>query len=359
MFSPALQRTRAATEAIYLHIKWAFEAGYRRFEWTCDPLNVASMRAAERFGFTYEALFRQAYVAKGRNRDKAVFSITDRDWPALRTAFDTWLAPENFDAEGQQKQSLRDLTAPAVHARTTPSDRGLTNELGQPVDHPVADWTPPPRPSRVSMAGRYCRLDPLAVEHAEALYAAHGRDAEGRNWTYLPEGPFDTVDGYRAWVWTAAISPDPLHYTIITDDGPVGTASLMRSNPEAGSIEVGYITFSPLLQRTRAATESMFLMMKWSFEAGYRRYEWKCNSLNGPSRSAAMRLGFSYEGVFRQHLIVKGGNRDTAWYGATDSEWPALKAAFETWLDPSNFDTDGQQKQSLSDLTRPVLVNTG
>ena len=359
MFSRVLQRTRAATEAIFLHMQWAFENGYRRFEWTCDPLNVASMGAAERFGITYEALFRQAYVSKDRNRDKAIFAVTDKDWPEVKAAFETWLAPGNFDPEGQQHQSLRTLTGPAVHARTRPVDRGLRNDLDQPVDHPVPDWQPPIRPTRETLAGRYCRLEPLALEHADALFEAHSHDSEGRNWTYMPVGPYSDADTYKTWVRTAAISPDPMQFTIITDRGPVGTASLLRINPDAGSIEVGFIAFSPLLQRTRAATEAMFLMMQWSFDAGYRRYEWKCNDLNAPSRRAAQRLGLSYEGTFRQAQIVKGGNRDTAWYAAIDTEWPALKTAFQTWLDPANFDEDGRQRQSLSDLTRPILVATG
>ena len=231
--------------------------------------------------------------------------------------------------------------------------------LGDPIGAPLPDWTPPPTPTRMTLTGQYCRLEPLTMDHAEALHAAHREDKEGRNWTYLPEGPFFEFDGYRDLVWRCAASADPMHYTIITDKGPVGTASYLRINPGAGSIEVGYITFSPLLQRTRAATETMYLMMKWAFEAGYRRYEWKCNALNAPSRTAAMRLGLSYEGVFRQCQIVKGGNRDTAWYAAIDSEWPAISQAMERWLSPDNFDADGQQKESLSALTRPILVNVG
>ena len=359
MFSPALQRTRAATEAIFLKIRWAFEHGYRRFEWTCDPLNAASMGAAERFGFSYEATFRQAYVTKGRNRDKAIFAIIDTDWPAIRKAFETWLDPSNFRADGRQKVSLRELTSGLVRARANPKISRLTNNLGQPVDEEVQNWSVPPRPPRTTLQGRYCRLEPLSLDHASALHAAHGRDTAGRNWTYLPAGPYDTEADYAAWVAEAAASDDPLHYTIMTDDGPVGTASFLRIAPEAGSIEVGYITFSPLLQRTIASTEAMFLMMKWVYEAGYRRYEWKCNDLNAPSRRAAQRLGFSYEGTFLQNQIVKGGNRDTAWYASIDAEWPALKAAFETWLDPANFNADGTQRHSLSDLTRPILVAEG
>lgn len=233
------------------------------------------------------------------------------------------------------------------------------NALGQPVGHQVPGWASPPAPTRMSMEGRYCRLEPLVLDHAPALYEALSEDREGRIWTYMAQGPFASVDAYRDWVWGAAQGSDPLHYTILADGRALGTASYLRIAPAAGSIEVGWITYSPALQRTRAATEAMYLMMRWAFEAGYRRYEWKCHALNAASRRAAQRLGFSYEGVFRQAVVVKGRNRDSAWYAAIDSEWPAIRAAMETWLDPVNFGSDGTQRQSLSALTRPVLVATG
>ncbi len=356
MFAPQLQQSTAATEAIYLMARTVFDLGYRRLEWTCDPVNAASMGAAERFGFTYEALFRQAYVTKGRNRDKAYFAITDEDWPKIDAAFQEWLSPENFDADGRQTQSLRNLTAPLVHARGRVKSADLTNAHGQPLEPEVQGWTPPPLPERVVMEGRYCRLEPLTSAHAEDLFAAHTTDTEGRMWTYLPAGPFAALEDFRPFVDALEASEDPLHYAILVDGKAIGSASYLRIAPNAGSIEVGYITYSPLLQRTIASTEAMFLMMEWAFNAGYRRYEWKCNALNGPSRRAAQRLGFSYEGVFRQAQITKGRNRDTAWYGMIDSEWPELKAAFDTWLDPANFDGDGRQRQRLSDLTAPILV---
>jgi RimJ/RimL family protein N-acetyltransferase len=232
-------------------------------------------------------------------------------------------------------------------------------QLGEPIGAPVPDWTPPPAPTRMVLEGRYCRLKPLALSHAPALFDALSADAEGRIWTYMPNGPFASADAYRDWVWGAAQGADPLHYAILVEGRPVGTASYLRIAPSAGSIEVGYITYSPALQRTRAATEAMYLMMAWAFEAGYRRYEWKCNALNAASRRAAQRLGLSYEGVFRQAVVVKGRNRDSAWYAAIDSDWPTIRAAMERWLDPANFDGDGVQRQSLSPLTRPVLVASG
>lgn len=234
-----------------------------------------------------------------------------------------------------------------------------TNELGQTVGAKVAGWTPPPAPTRMTMQGRYCRLEPLTLDHAPAIWEALAEDRGGGMWTYMPNGPFEGPDAYRGWVWGAAQGPDPLQFAILADDRPVGTASYLRIAPAAGSIEVGYITYSPALQRTRAATEAMYLMMKWAFEAGYRRYEWKCNALNAASRRAAQRLGLSYEGIFRQAVVVKGRNRDSAWYAAIDSEWPAIRAAMETWLDPANFAPDGTQRQSLSVLTKPILVATG
>ena len=236
------------------------------------------------------------------------------------------------------------------------------NHLNQPVDFPVPDWEPPPPPARETLEGRFCRLEPLDPErHADSLYDANASDAEGRNWTYLPYGPFDTREGYRAWMEQTCRGGDPLFYTVVENEknGAVGVASYLRIDPANGSIEVGHINYSPLLQRTPAATEAMYLMMKHVFELGYRRYEWKCNALNAPSRVAAQRLGFSFEGVFRQAGVVKGRNRDTAWYAMIDKEWPALREAFLRWLDPSNFDERGRQRVRLSFLTAPVLKQRG
>jgi RimJ/RimL family protein N-acetyltransferase len=236
-----------------------------------------------------------------------------------------------------------------------------TSEFGDPIGAPMPGWAAPPKPTRSVMQGRIVRLEPLVVAHAEALHDANTQGADGRNWTYLPYGPFESPGSFRDWVGEVARDGDPLFYTVMrqSDGQAAGVASYLRIAPASGSIEVGHINFSPLLQRTPGATEAMYLMMQWAFQAGYRRYEWKCDALNAPSRRAAMRLGLSYEGVFRQATVVKGRNRDTAWYAAIDSEWPALKAAFETWLDPANFDAAGRQRQSLSALTRPVLVNAG
>ncbi|HLS19380.1 MAG TPA: GNAT family protein [Paracoccaceae bacterium] len=233
------------------------------------------------------------------------------------------------------------------------------NALGQPVGPLLPDWAPPPAPTRMSMQGRYCRLEPLALDHAPALYEAFSEDQTGGLWTYMPRGPFDSIDAYRQWMWGAVQSADPLHYAILVDGRPLGSASYLRIAPGAGSIEVGWITYAPALQRTRAATEAMYLMMRWAFDAGYRRYEWKCDALNAPSRRAAQRLGFSFEGIFRQAVVVKGRNRDTAWYAAIDRDWPAIRDAMERWLDPTNFDENGMQHQSLSALTRSALVATG
>ncbi|MEL7464506.1 MAG: GNAT family protein [Pseudomonadota bacterium] len=230
----------------------------------------------------------------------------------------------------------------------------------QPLGAPLPDWTPPPAPPRTPISGRYARVEPFDPGlHVEDLYAANS--ASDAIWTYMPQGPFASFAEYRDWMTANCTGDDPLFHTIIdlADGKAKGVASYLRIAPAAGSIEVGYITYSPSLQRTRAGTEAMFLMMKRAFELGYRRYEWKCNALNAPSRSLAMRLGLSYEGVFRQMQVVKGRNRDTAWYAAIDEEWPALRTAFETWLDPANFDADGRQKKSLSALTKPILVAAG
>jgi RimJ/RimL family protein N-acetyltransferase len=193
------------------------------------------------------------------------------------------------------------------------------------------------------------------------LFAAHAADPEGRNWTYLPYGPFRTFADYHAWMRADCLGDDPLFFAIIDipEEQPVGVASYLRIAPANGSIEVGHIHYSPRLQRSPAATEAMYLMIKRAFDLGYRRYEWKCDALNAPSRAAAQRLGLSFEGVFRQATVYKGRNRDTAWYAAIDSEWPALRAAFEAWLAPDNFDPQGQQRTRLTDLTRPILKQRG
>jgi RimJ/RimL family protein N-acetyltransferase len=236
------------------------------------------------------------------------------------------------------------------------------NELGQPVGFPLPAWTPPPSPSREPMDGQFCRLEPLDPgRHAAPLFAANVADVEGRSWTYLPYGPFHTLEDYREWMSTFCLGDDPMFSAIVdrTEGEPVGVASYLRIAPASGSIEVGHIHYSPRLQRRPAATEAMYLMMKKAFELGYRRYEWKCDALNAPSRSAAQRLGLSFEGLFRQATVYKDRNRDTAWYAAIDLEWPPLHEAFRAWLDPGNFDDKGRQRTALSDGTRHLLKRRG
>ena len=229
-----------------------------------------------------------------------------------------------------------------------------TNHLGQPVGEPLPDWTPRPRPSRTPIAGRLCRLEPLeAGRHAEALYETHALDAEGRNWTYLPYGPFASGEDLAAWITSVEESEDPMFFAIVdlATERATGWASYLRIDPEMGSIEVGHLAYSPLLQRTPAATEAMYLMMRRAFdELGYRRYEWKCNSLNAPSWNAAERLGFVHEGVFRQAWVQNGRNRDQAWFSIIDREWPSIRAALQRWLDPSNFDAAGGQRRPLREF---------
>jgi RimJ/RimL family protein N-acetyltransferase len=204
------------------------------------------------------------------------------------------------------------------------------------------------------MEGRFCRVEPLDItKHAEKLFAANRLDADGRNWTYLSVDAPATLAEYRSWLEKAAAGDDPFFHAIIDlkTGKAVGVATYMRIDRANGVIEVGNINYSPLLQRKPAATEAMFLMMRRVFdELGYRRYEWKCDSLNAPSRAAALRLGFRYEGIFRQAVVTKGRNRDTAWFSIIDSEWPALKRAFEQWLAPDNFDAEAKQRRPLSEL---------
>ncbi|MBS0211315.1 MAG: GNAT family N-acetyltransferase [Planctomycetes bacterium] len=236
------------------------------------------------------------------------------------------------------------------------------NHLGQGVGCSLPNWAPPALPPRRPMVGQWCRLEPLDLDrHADALFAADAADTDGRSWTYLAYGPFGDLPNYRVWMEANCRGDDPLFFAVIptADNRPAGLVSYLRIAPATGSIEVGHLHYSPQLQRSPAATEAMYLMMRWAFEAGYRRYEWKCDALNAASRAAAQRLGLSFEGIFRQATVYKGRNRDTAWYATIDAEWPALRDAFEKWLDPSNFDEQGQQRSRLSDLTRPILKQLG
>ena len=232
----------------------------------------------------------------------------------------------------------------------------MTDRL--PPGAPVEGFSPPPHPKGTRLEGASVTIEPLDADaHAAELFAANQHDPDDQNWTYLPYGPFTTEADYRAWVEEVSAQPDPCFFAIHSKrhGQAVGVASYLRIVPTHGVIEVGHIHFSPLLQATREATEAMFLMADRVFAQGYRRYEWKCNALNIRSRRAAARLGFSYEGVFRQMMIAKGRNRDTAWFAMIDQDWPAIKTCFDTYLSDDNFTPDGRARTSLSALTRPLL----
>jgi RimJ/RimL family protein N-acetyltransferase len=227
------------------------------------------------------------------------------------------------------------------------------NEYGQPIGPAVESWSPRLRPQRIDMVGRYCRLEPVKARHEADLFAAYREVPDGRDWTYLFSARPENEEDFHSYLAGLQKSEDPLHFAIVPADTgkAAGTAALMRIEPVHGVIEVGSIAFGPRLKQTRAATESMYLMMRRAFdELGYRRYEWKCDSLNAPSRSAAERYGFTFEGIFRQAIVYKGRSRDTAWYSITADEWPRVRYAFEAWLSPANFDAGGQQKQRLAEL---------
>jgi len=222
----------------------------------------------------------------------------------------------------------------------------------RPVGALVSDWTAPDAPTPMTLEGRYCRLEPLSAEkHAALLFNAFVDQDE--LYDYLPAGPFHSAAQYHRWVREVTADESSLFFAVydVRQEAYLGVLSYLRISPAAGSIEVGNINFSKAMQRSPVSTEAIYLTIKWAFDAGYRRFEWKCNALNKPSRQAAQRLGFSYEGVFRQALVVKGRNRDTAWFAMIDKEWPALKEAYRVWLDPANFDADGKQRERLGDLT--------
>ena len=247
------------------------------------------------------------------------------------------------------------MTNPADETgiRRTPLEFRM-NEIGLPVGIELTGWLARPEPDDSTMIGAHCSVERLSsARHSAQLHEAFSADKEGRVWTYLFTGPYDSIDDFRFWCETQSRLSDPKFFAIVSHatQTAVGFASYMRCKPEIGSIEVGNINYSPQLQRTAAATEAMFLMMSRAFDGlGYRRYEWKCDALNARSRSAALRLGFKFEGIFRNATVYKNRNRDTAWYSITDNEWPALKRGFQRWLAADNFDRNGRHRKSLAEI---------
>lgn len=217
------------------------------------------------------------------------------------------------------------------------------NEFGQPIGAPV-DFRPARRPEPVRLAGRTCHLEPLATEHAAGLLADLRAGAGDEQWTYMPFGPFDDAEEFSRALATNIENPDILPFAIVSGDRVVGTASYLRSAPEQGTIEVGWIMYGVGARRATPATEAMFLLAGHAFDLGFRRYEWKCDALNEPSRRAAVRLGFTFEGVWRQASHYKGRNRDTAWYAMTDADWARLRPGYEAWL----AQADAEQPRSLA-----------
>ncbi|MEX0922256.1 MAG: GNAT family protein [Rhodovibrionaceae bacterium] len=230
----------------------------------------------------------------------------------------------------------------------TPRRRRLSEDA---VETPPAAW-----PERGDILGRRTRLTPVMAGHAEALFElSHGDETKRRLWAYLPYGPFADAEAFTAWVELRAASEDPLFYAVLDKDSgrPEGMTSYLNIVPGNASIEIGHIWFVPEIQRSPKTTDALYAMLRHAFDdLGYRRLEWKCNAANAKSRSAARRLGFGYEGVFFRHMIVKGRNRDTAWYSLLAEEWPRVRDNFEAWLAPENFDSEGRQKRSLTELNR-------
>jgi len=238
--------------------------------------------------------------------------------------------------------------------------RGINVSNHHNGDEIVKGWEAPPWPGKEVLSGRLVRLEPLNPDrHAADLFRANSADTQGVIWKYLPYGPFSSVATYHHWMREMVAGDDPCFYALVDQKTghAGGVMSFLRITPQFGSIEVGHINIAPEMQRTTHVSEAMYLLMRWVFEQGYRRFEWKCDAKNRRSRRAAERFGFSYEGVFRQHLIIRGRNRDTAWFAATDKDWPALVEAYGAWLSPANFDASGQQVEALADLTRLVRVS--
>lgn len=228
------------------------------------------------------------------------------------------------------------------------------NEFGQPVGFVVENWQPVEMPAKIALQGEHCVLEPLDIEkHSAKLFDILLIDNQGELWTYLPYGPFKQLNEFQDWIKTTSAEKDILLYAVIDikTQLPIGITGYLRINPTHGVIEVGHLHYSSLLKKTPIATEAMYLMMRYAFNTlGYRRYEWKCHSLNTPSRNAALRLGFQFEGIFRQCNVFKNRNRDTAWFSILNTEWPTLEQKFQRWLSPSNFDQDGKQRLRLQEI---------
>lgn len=226
------------------------------------------------------------------------------------------------------------------------------NDDDQPIGLAVPGWSERALPPHTPLVGRTCSVEKLdADRHAADLFAAYAEAPDQRDWTYLSVGPFADAASYGAHVRREAVKTDPFHHAIVegASGRPIGTAALMRIDPRNGVIEIGHIAYAPRLQRSRAGTEAIYLLLRRVFdELGYRRCEWKCDSLHATSRRAAERYGFRFEGIFRQAVVYKGRTRDTAWFSIIDGEWPAIRQAFERWLSPDNFDADGRQRRALA-----------
>ncbi len=227
------------------------------------------------------------------------------------------------------------------------------NEFGQPIGPPLPEWKEAEVPPENTMVGLHTSLSPLNCEHhGEDLFESFACDQAGKNWTYLPYGPFKDRAEFKSWLEATSLAGDPRLYVVIArgQSQAVGLLAWMNIQRDVGSVEIAHVHFSPLLQRRPAATEAVYLLIKEAFNRGYRRCEWKCDSLNAASKTAAERFGFQFEGRFRNARVYKGRSRDTDWYSIIDSEWPRLNKRFQDWLSPENFDAKGQQRKRLREL---------
>jgi len=241
---------------------------------------------------------------------------------------------------------------PEPYELTDPSLNPRPNAFGQPIGKPVPDWAGCQRLPDVELSGRTCRVVPYRPEHATALFGAYAAD-DGRMWTYMPFGPFDDAAQLHASIMDYQKNKGFHTFVILADGHALGHLSYLRYDLVNGSVEVGGVSFSPALQRSTVATEAQYLMIKHAFDHGYRRYEWKCDQLNGPSNRAALRLGFQFEGIFRNAVVRSGHRRDTCWYAVIVEDWPAVRTRLEAWLGPANFDVDGMQSQPLRTMPTP------
>uniref|UniRef100_A0AC35GG13 N-acetyltransferase domain-containing protein n=1 Tax=Panagrolaimus sp. PS1159 TaxID=55785 RepID=A0AC35GG13_9BILA len=336
----ASKDSNIAQESGLLLLERAFSSGYRRCEWRCNAFDEYSIDLALKLGLNFESVLRCARVRNGHNVDDVIFGITDKQWQE-RSANESEATAYIESEKKKIKARLNELN---IEARDV-------DENGLKMGYPVPNWTPRPSPKEGLLKGRLCRFEILEHRHAEDLFNVYHQSADDRDWTYLHASRPDSVESCKKWFDSMSAAPNRVSVAIICNktNKPVGTAAFLRIDQENGVLEIGSINYSHLLQRTIMGTEAVYLLMKTTFNLGYRRCMWRCDIFNERSKVAAYRYGFTFEGILKQDVVIKNRNYDVASFSIVDKEWPKIDSAISKWLNPTNFDKDGKQLKRLDE----------